>query len=59
MESYAVMYAVKKAPLPRPKGLLIKGVRDYADKEKSDQYQRFEAYTGAQFAKLLYEEFLK
>lgn len=53
------MYAVKKAPLPRPKGLLIKGVRDYADKEKSDQYQRFEAYTGAQFAKLLYEEFLK
>ena len=59
MESYAVMYAVKEAPVPRPKGLVIKGVCDYADEEKNDQYQKFAAYNSAQFAKLLYEEFFK
>ena len=59
MESYAVMYAVKEAPVPRPKGLVIKSVCDYADEEKSDQYQKFAAFTSAQFAKLLYEKFLK
>ena len=59
MESYAVMYAVKEAPVPKPKGLVIKSVCDYADEEKSDQYQKFAAYTSAQFAKLLYEKFLK
>ena len=53
------MYAVKEAPVPRPKGLVIKGVCDYADEEKSDQYQKFAAFTSAQFAKLLYENFLK
>ena len=59
MESYAVMYAVKEAPVPKPKGLIIKSVCDYADEEKSDQYQKFAAFNSAQFAKLLYEEFLK
>lgn len=58
MESYAVMYAVKESPVPKPKGLVIKSVCDYADEEKSDQYQKFAAYTSAQFAKLLYENFL-
>ena len=59
MESYAVMYAVKEAPVPKPKGLVIKSVCDYADEEKSDQYQKFAAFTSAQFAKLLYEKFLQ
>lgn len=59
MESYAVMYAVKEAPLPKPKGLVIKSVCDYANEEKSDQYQKFAAFTSAQFAKLLYENFLE
>ena len=59
MESYSVMYAIKEAPVPKPKGLVIKSVCDYADEEKSDQYQKFAAYTSAQFAKLLYEKFLK
>jgi nucleoside phosphorylase len=53
------MYAIKEAPVPRPKGLIIKSVCDYADEEKSDQYQKFAAFTSAQFAKLLYEKFLK
>jgi nucleoside phosphorylase len=59
MESYAVMYAVKQAPVPRPMGLVIKSVCDYADEKKSDQYQKFAAYTSAQFAKILYEKYLK
>ena len=58
MESYAVMYAVKAAPAPKPKGLVIKSVCDYANEEKSDQYQKFAAFTSAQFTKLLYEKFL-
>ena len=58
MESYSVMFAVKSAPAPKPKGLVIKSVCDYANEEKSDQYQKFAAYTSAQFAKLLYEKFL-
>ena len=58
MESYAVMYAVEQAMLPKPKGLVIKSVCDYADEEKSDQYQKFAAYTSSQFAKLLIENYL-
>lgn len=58
MESYAVMYAAKEAPLPKPKALVIKSVCDYANDEKSDQYQKFAAFTSAQFAKLLYEKYL-
>ena len=59
MESYAVMFAVREATAPKPLGLVIKSVCDYANEEKSDQYQKFAAYTSAQFAKLLYEKFLK
>lgn len=58
MESYAVMYAVEQAILPKPKGLIIKSVCDYADEEKSDQYQRFAAFTSSQFAKYLIENYL-
>jgi len=58
MESYAVMYAAKHAAQPRPAALVIKGVSDYADGGKSDDYQKFAAYTSAQFTKLLYERFL-
>lgn len=59
MESYAVMYAVKESPAPKPKGLVIKSVCDYANEEKSDHYQKFAAYTSSQFAKLIYEKFLQ
>ena len=58
MESYTVMYAAENAAQPQPYALVIKGVSDYADGEKSDDYQKFAAYTSAEFAKLLYEKFL-
>ena len=50
--------AVEQAILPKPKGLIIKSVCNYADEEKSDQYQRFAAFTSSQFAKYLIENYL-
>ncbi|MBR5365629.1 MAG: hypothetical protein IK132_05260 [Clostridia bacterium] len=58
MESYAVVYAALHAPEPRPLPLVVKSVCDYANSEKSDQYQKFAAYTSCEFAKLLYEKYL-
>ncbi len=58
MESYAVVYAALQAPEPRPLPLIVKSVCDYANSEKSDQYQKFAAYTSCEFAKLLYEKYL-
>lgn len=58
MESYAVVFAAQSAPCPRPIPIIIKSVCDFADSEKSDDYQRFAAYTSCEFAKLLYEKYL-
>ena len=58
MESYAVVYAAYHATKPRPVPIVIKGVCDYANSEKTDEYQKFAAYTSCQFAKLLYEKYL-
>ena len=58
MESYAVMYAVEQALTPKPKGLIIKSVCDYANEDKSDQYQKFASYTISQCAKYLIENYL-
>ena len=57
MESYAVMYAANAAPqntIP----IVIKSICDFADGRKDDTYQRFAAYTSAEFAKLLIEKYL-
>lgn len=58
MESYAVAYAAVNATEPRPCPIIIKSVCDYADSQKDDRFQKFAAYTSAEFAKLLYEKFL-
>ncbi len=58
MESYAVVYASLHAPEPRPTPIILKSVCDYGNAEKSDDFQRFAAYTSFEFAKLLYEKFL-
>lgn len=58
MEAYGVVYAAQNATAPRPRALVIKSVCDYANNEKSDQYQKFAAYTSCEFAKLLTEKFL-
>ncbi len=58
MESYAVVYAANHATEPKPIPIIIKSVCDFADNEKSDDYQKFAAYTSCEFAKLLYEKYL-
>lgn len=58
MESYAVVYAAQHASEPRPVPLIIKSVCDFANSEKTDDYQRFAAYSSCEFAKFLYEKIL-
>jgi len=52
METYGLYYAANHSTKPRPKVISIKSVCDYADEEKSDNYQKYAAYTSARF---LYE----
>lgn len=58
MESYAVVYAANHASDPRPTPIIVKSVCDFADSRKSDEYQRFAAYSSCEFAKFLYEKIL-
>lgn len=58
MESYAVVYAANHANDPRPTPIIAKSVCDFADSRKSDEYQRFAAYSSCEFAKFLYEKVL-
>ena len=58
MESYAVVYAANHANDPRPIPIIAKSVCDFADSRKSDDYQRFAAYSSCEFAKFLYEKIL-
>ncbi|MGN1099037.1 MAG: hypothetical protein ACI4S9_01715 [Christensenellales bacterium] len=58
MEAYGVVYAAQNATAPRPIPLVIKSVCDYANSEKSDQYQKFAAYTSCEFSKIVIEKFL-
>lgn len=52
MEGYGVFYAANNSARPRPLyTVLIKSVSDYADPEKSDNYQDYAMYTSAQVAK--------
>ncbi|HBF86365.1 MAG TPA: hypothetical protein DDW54_01650 [Clostridiales bacterium] len=58
MESYAVVYAANHASDPKPAPIIVKSVCDFADNTKSDDYQRFAAYSSCEFAKFLYEKIL-
>ena len=58
MESYAVVYAANHSTDPRPTPIIVKSVCDFADDNKSDDYQRFAAYTSCEYAKFLYEKIL-
>ena len=58
MESYSVVYAAKNFSDPSPTSIIIKGICDYADEEKSDQYQKFAAYNSSRFTKYLLENHL-
>lgn len=58
MESYSVIYSATNFSSPSPKAVIIKGICDYANEEKSDQYQKFAAYNSSQFTKYLLERHL-
>lgn len=58
MESYAVVYAANHCTAPKPIPIIAKSVCDFADPEKSDEYQRFAAFSSCEFAKFLYEKIL-
>lgn len=54
MEGYGVFHAASISAHPRPKyTVLVKSVSDYADPEKSDDYQDYAMYTSAEFAKYI------
>lgn len=54
MEGYGVFHAASISAHPRPQyTMLVKSVSDYADPEKSDDYQDYAMYTSAEFAKFV------
>jgi len=52
METYGVFLAARICPSPRPKAMSIKSICDLGDTKKDDDWQRYAAYTSANF---LYE----
>jgi nucleoside phosphorylase len=59
METYGVFAAVQEAQQPRPNAVSVKSVSDYADSEKSDEFQRYAAYTSASVLRLFVEKYLR
>ena len=52
MEGFGLFFAASNCAHPRPQyTVLIKSVTDYADPEKSDNYQDYAMFTSAEFAK--------
>jgi nucleoside phosphorylase len=49
MEAYGVFHAAVLASEPRPKVLIAKSVSDFADINKSDDWQQLAAFTSARF----------
>lgn len=59
MEIYAIFYAATHSSEPRPTPLAIKSVCDYGDRNKSDTYQSYAAYTSARALDLFVREYLE
>ena len=53
MESYGVFWAARTLCDDNPIPICIKSISDFADREKSDDYQPYASYTSARFAKFL------
>lgn len=53
MESYGLFYATKYGLDNRTIPICLKSISDFADKDKEDDYQKYAAYTSAEFAKYL------
>lgn len=49
METFGVYYAGEHSPEPKTKAISIKSVSDYGDGAKNDKFQKYAAYTSANF----------
>lgn len=49
METYGVFLAAQQATSPAPQAMSIKSICDFADERKNDEYQRYAAFTSAQY----------
>jgi uncharacterized MAPEG superfamily protein len=47
MEAYGVFVAADEAPAPRPAVIALKGIADFADSSKQDDFQRYCAFVSA------------
>jgi len=59
MEAFGVMAAAHDAPLPEVKAFVMKSICDFADGEKSDNYQAYAAYTSASALRSFAEKYLQ
>jgi len=59
MEAYGVLAAAEECAAPRPIGVALKAVVDFADSEKNDAYQSYASYTSAQVLRYLTERHLE
>jgi nucleoside phosphorylase/CheY-like chemotaxis protein len=59
MECYALFYAAKHASIPRPKAFVLKGIMDFANRDKCDKYKSYAAFTSAQVLRALAEMLLQ
>ena len=58
MESYSVAFTCQNSKAPQPTAIVVKSICDFADSEKTDQYQKFAAYTSSGYTKYLLENIL-
>lgn len=58
MESYGIFYATNYGLNNSTIPICIKAISDFADEEKQDVYQKYAAYTSAEFSKYLIENVL-
>jgi nucleoside phosphorylase len=58
MEAYGIASAANGCGRPRPKALIVKAVCDYADQNKSDEFQEYAADVSAKFLLFAARRFL-
>jgi nucleoside phosphorylase len=58
MEVYGVFVAAEEGLKPSPKAFSLKGVVDFADAEKNDDFQSYGSYTSAMTMRLFAEKYL-
>ena len=56
MEAFGVAKAAESAFPHKITWMIIKGIQDYADNQKSNEYREYSAFVSAQFLKMFLEE---